>query len=375
MRTLEVPSRTQTPRWWELSPTACKCSLHGVLFRRRYDLCPLSDGHPRRTSSPHLVRSRSSLMHSAPRTSRHTPACSQDTWRCEWAVSNPSPWSTKVIPCNDARKTACRSRPMRDDEAHLMRCSMPFGSHRHHARGRRYAAGLLRCLAFLGSTSFPPKDRRLLAVFHVESRQFDHCTSIFTWCVFGSRLTCARQTTSDPLTCPRPCNDSHLRRPRTSRPGSLESLLPTNAVMLKMLNTIPTQSACICQPNARIPLTWSSGRVSQPEKTRTSPCAHSLLALRVAFTARRSRQENPDFSSWLVLGECTKTTSSIRECRNATEKSSAAKQGATSGSPATHIAIISVKTTSAGVVWVTSTREMFVSYFVTKRLVQRGNFL
>ena len=81
---------------------------------------------------------------------------------------------------------------MRDDEAHLMHCGMSFGSHRHHTRGRRYAAGLLRCLAFLDSTSFPPKDRRLLAVFHVESRQFDHCTSIFTWGVFGSRLTCAR---------------------------------------------------------------------------------------------------------------------------------------------------------------------------------------
>ena len=121
MRTLEAPSRTQTPRWWELPPTACKCSLHGVLFRRRDDLCP-RDGHPRRTPSPHLGRSRSSLMHSAPRTSRHTPACSQDSWRCEWAVANPSPWSTKAITGNDAWKTEYRVRPMRDGEALLLRC-------------------------------------------------------------------------------------------------------------------------------------------------------------------------------------------------------------------------------------------------------------
>ena len=182
----------------------------------------------------------------------------------------------------------------------FLKDGMRYDPHHHQARARRCETWLLRCLASLGSTSFPPKGWRFLAAFHVESRQFDHCTSISTWCATGRRLTCTRQTTSDPLACPRPCNHSHLCCPRTSRPGSLESLLPTNAVMLKTLNTIPTQSACTCQTNARIPLTWSSGLGSQPEKTRTSNCAHSLLALRVAFTARRSRQENPGFSSWCV---------------------------------------------------------------------------
>ena len=70
MRTLEVPGRTQTPRWWELPPTACKCSLHGVLYRRRDDLCPMSDGHRRRTPSPHLGTPQSALIPSAPRTAR-----------------------------------------------------------------------------------------------------------------------------------------------------------------------------------------------------------------------------------------------------------------------------------------------------------------
>ena len=218
----------------------------------------------------------------------------------------------------------------------FLKDGMRYGPHHHQTRARRHAAGLLRCL---GSTSFPPRvDASLLLstlspVSSITARAFSHAVPLEdSWLVLDRR-------TSDPLACPSPCNDSHLCCPRTSRPGSLESLLPTNAVMWKTLNTVPTQSACTCQTNDRIPLTWSSGLGSQPEKTRTSPCAHSLLALRVAFTARRSRQENPGFSTWSVLRECTKTTSSIRECRNATEMSSTAKQGAAPDSPTAHIAI------------------------------------
>ena len=188
MRTLEVPSGTQTPRWWELPPTTCQVlASWSALPEKRW---------------PVSTEWRSS--------SSDVPARIWEGDDLRWCILYQEVSDTLLlvhkIPddvnkhCQILHLGARKSSPATTrGKLHVGHVQCVMTKHTWCAAVCpsvltviMLVVGVTQLSCFPGQYFLSSQGSTLACCFYVESRQFDHCTSIFTWGVFGSRLTCAR---------------------------------------------------------------------------------------------------------------------------------------------------------------------------------------